>query len=157
VKLIRATENQFQFQLGKREKLLLLETLKLYPCLPSAHQPLSRSRQLPDQEASQHLLDEALAEQRAEYKKKLLAFLAAPQRFDETSTSCVLKLSPAEMDWLLQILNDIRVGSWVLLGSPEDQIDHLDETTAPHVWAMEMAGFFQMHLLGAWEEEEGEA
>lgn len=154
MKLIRASANQFQFQLGKREKHFLLETLKLYPRIPSAHQPLSRSGNVPDQEANQHLLDEALAEQRAEHKQKLLAFLNNPERFAEAGSGCVLKLSPAEMEWLLQILNDIRVGSWILLGSPEEKINHLDETTAPHVWAMEMAGLFQMQLLHAWEEGE---
>jgi hypothetical protein len=152
MKLVRASANQFQFQLGKREQHFLLETLKLYPRVPSAHQPLSRAANLPDREANQHLLDEALAEQRAENKKKLLAFLAKPQRFTESSAGVLLKLSPSEIEWLLQVLNDIRVGSWLLLGSPEEKIDRLDETTSPHVWVMEMAGFFQMRLLEAWEE-----
>ncbi len=153
MKLIRCSQNQFHFQVGKRERHFLLETLKRYPVIPSAHQPLSRSSKLPDPQANQQLLDEALAEHRAENKKKLLAFLAKPQRFTESAAGYVLKLSPAEIEWLLQVLNDIRVGSWISLGSPEDRVEELDETNAPLVWLMEMAGFFQMRLLEAWEEK----
>ena len=150
MKLVRSAQDQFHFQLGKREQQFLLQTLRLYPRIPAAHQPLSRSTALPDQEENQRLLNEALAEQRAENKKRLMAFLAKPQRFAENKAGVLLKLSASEMEWLLQILNDIRVGSWVYLGSPESPIEHLDETTAPHLWAMEMAGFFQMRLLEAW-------
>ena len=155
MKLVRASATQFQFQLAKRERHFLLETLKLYPLIPSAHQPLSRSEKLPDREANQRLLDEALAEQRADNKKRLLAFLGTRQRFTENSAGFLFKLSPAELEWLLRVLNDIRIGSWLILGSPEELLHRLDETTAPHVWVMEMAGFFQMRLLEAWEEKGG--
>ena len=113
MKLVRASHSQFQFQLGKREKVFLAETLKHYPCIPSAHQRLSRSGKLPEPEANQHLLDEALAEQRAENKKKVLAFLARSERFTESPAGFLLKLAPGEIDWLLQVLNDVRVGSWL--------------------------------------------
>lgn len=151
--LIQATKDKFVFQLGRREKTLLLEVLKFYPRIPSAHQPLSKSAKLPQPESSQRLLDEALAEQRAENKKQLRAFLADPQRLAETETGCRLSLSHADLEWLLQILNDIRVGSWVILGSPEEKLESslLNETTAPDFWAMEMSGHFQMHLLDAME------
>jgi hypothetical protein len=104
---------------------------------------------LPDAEASQRLLDEALTEQRSENKNQLKAFLEAPQRFQERETGCRFALSSSEAEWLLQILNDIRVGSWIILGSPEQksQLRLLNEQTAPHFWAMEMAGCFQMELL----------
>ena len=105
--------------MGQREKRLLPQILKLYPRVPPAHHVLSKSGRLPDREANQRLLDEALAEQRAENKKQLQALLADPRRFEHTETGARLSLSPAEVEWLLQVLNDIRVGSWILLGSPE--------------------------------------
>ena len=39
----------------------------------------------------------------------------------------------------------------MILGSPEDPhaLDELTEETVPSVWAMEMSGYFQMHLLKA--------
>ena len=153
MKLISATKDRFLFHLGHREKRLLLEILKLYPRIPCAHQPLSRSGKPPDPESGQRLLDEALAEQRNENKKQLQAFLADPKRLEENETACRLSLFPSELEWLLQILNDIRVGSWVMLGSPEEKLEAslLNEKTAPDFWAMEMSGHFQMHLLEAME------
>jgi hypothetical protein len=49
----------------------------------------------------------------------------------------------------MQVLNDVRVGSWVILGSPDKKPAELNATTAPHFLAMEMAGYFQMQLLEA--------
>jgi hypothetical protein len=150
VKLVRATAKQFDFQLGKREKRLLMDLLALYPCLPPAHQILSRKKaHMPEPEENQRLLDEALAEQRAENKKHLEALLADPGRFHENSSGWRLSLAPSDLEWLLQILNDIRVGNWVRLGSPEELFEALDEETAPHYAAMEMAGIFQMQFLTA--------
>jgi hypothetical protein len=149
VKLLQTVGDKRVFHLGKREKQLLLEVLKLYPRVPPAHQPLTKAGKLPDQEASQRLLDEALAEQRQENKKQLDALLAAPYRFRETQAGCHLSLSASDLEWLLRVLNDIRIGSWVRLGSPENKIKELNENTAADLWAMELAGHFQMELLEA--------
>jgi hypothetical protein len=153
VKLIRTSKTRLFFQLSEREKRLLLQVLQLYPRVPSAHQPLSKSGRLPDQAENQRLLDEALAEQRAENRKQLQALLANPGRFQQAEAGWHLQLSRSEVEWVLQVLNDVRVGSWVILGSPEGKLEGLDARTAPHFWAMEMAGYFQMQLLEAVEGE----
>ena len=152
MRLVRTTKTRLFFHLGQRETRLLLQILKLYPRVPSAHLKLTQSDRVPDQEANQRLLDEALAEQRAENKKQLLALLADPRRFARTETGGRLSLPPAEVEWLLQVLNDIRVGSWVLMGSPPGRLRNLDEKSAPHFWAMEMSGHFQVQLLQALEK-----
>jgi hypothetical protein len=94
-------------------------------------------------------LDEALAEQRAECQRQVAALLADPRRLTHTETGGHLSLSPAEVEWVLQVLNDIRVGSWIILGAPEERLPELKESNLPHVWAMEMAGHFQAQLLEA--------
>jgi hypothetical protein len=151
VKLIRTSKDRLLFHLGKREKELLFRLLMIYPRIPAAHQPLSKSGRLPDQPASQRLLDEALAEHRAENKKQLQVLLADPARLAEDQTGWRLSLSSPELEWLLQVLNDVRVGSWVILGSPEQRREVVNAKTAPHLWAMEMAGAFQMEFLEAME------
>jgi hypothetical protein len=98
---------------------------------------------------NQRLLEEAVAEQRAANKKQLQTLLTDPRRFADTETGCRMTLSPADMEWLLQVLNDIRIGSWVRLGSPEERLEKLTLKTAPHFWAMEMSGYFQSRLLEA--------
>jgi hypothetical protein len=149
VKLIQATQSRLIFQLGQREERLLLRVLSLYPCVPPTHRQLSKTGRLPEPEANQRLLDEALAEHRADNKKQLQALLADQRRLTHTKTGAQLSLSPAQVDWVLQVLNDVRVGSWVLLGSPEELAVELNEKTAPLIRAMEMAGYFQAQFLEA--------
>jgi len=153
MKLVKATKSRLVFELGQREKRSLPHILKQYPCVPSAHHVLSKSGRVPDRAASQQLLDEALAEQREENRKQVRALLADPRRFEPTETGARLSLSPAEAEWLMQVLNDIRVGSWVILGSPDRKPVELSAANAPHFLAMEMAGYFQMQLLEALERE----
>ena len=153
MKLIRATKGNLLFHVAERERTLLVELLSLYPRVPAAHQRLSNSGKIPGGEESQRLLDEALAQQRTETKNKLRAFMTDPRRFERSEPGYRLSISPAEVEWLLQVLNDIRVGSWILLGSPAQrlEIDSLNEQNSADVWAMEIAGSFQMHLLEALE------
>jgi len=151
VKLVQATKARLVFHLGQREKHSLLQVLELYPRVPSAHHVLSKSGRLPDAEENQQLLGEAMAEQCADNKKQLQALLADPRRFAHRETGGRLSLTHAEAEWLLQVLNDIRVGSWVILGSPDNKPAELTPASAPHFLAMEMAGYFQMQLLEALE------
>jgi hypothetical protein len=153
MKLVQATQHRLVFHLGQREKRSLLHILKLYPAVPSGHHVLSKSGRVPQREANQRLLDEALAEQRAENKRQLEALLADPRRFQATETGARLELSPTEAEWLLQVLNDIRVGSWVILGSPGERPAELNAINAPHFLAMEMAGHYQMQLLEALQRD----
>jgi len=137
--------------MGRRERDLFLELLPLYPRTPAAHRKLSKSSILPDAEAAQKLLEDALAEQRDQNRQLLEQLMLDLARFQVQPTGLKLVLSEADTEWLLQVLNDIRVGSWVLLGSPEDPhtVEQLTEETVPNLWAMEMSGYFQMHLLKA--------
>ena len=153
MKLIRASKAKLFFHLGQREKRLLEQVLRLYPRVPPAHHALSKSGRLPDREENQRLLDEALAEQRADNRRQLQALLADAARFAPRETGCRFWLARSEVEWVLQVLNDIRIGSWVILGSPEGKLESLDARTARDFWAMEMAGYFQMQLLAAAEGE----
>jgi hypothetical protein len=150
VKVLRR-QNRFVVQLSQQEEHLLLEVLSLYPCIPPAHHRINRPGQAAQKEDCQRLLDEALAEQRAENKRHLQALLTDPKHLKRSDTGSQITFSAAELEWLLQILNDVRVGSWVLLGAPPERIDlnRMTKANAPHYWAMELSGHFQMHLLEA--------
>lgn len=151
MKLVRSTKTRLVFDLSQREEQMLLRLLKLYPCVPAAHHVLSKTSRLSDAAANQQLLDESLAEQRAQNKKQLQTLLADPHRLEHAESGARLSLSPAEAEWFMQVLNDIRVGSWILLGSPDGKPLELTPEKAPHFVAMERAGYFQMQLLEALE------
>jgi leucyl/phenylalanyl-tRNA--protein transferase len=78
--------------------------------------------------------------------------LDEPKRFEKCAGGYRVGFSRGEMEWLLQVLNDVRVGSWIALGSPsqqEEAIKGLNEQNAPHLLAMELAGYFESYLLDA--------
>jgi hypothetical protein len=148
LKVTRAAD-KFHIHLGAREKRMIFELFSLYPRIPPAHQRLSKSGTIPDPQANQKLLDEALAEHRAESKRQLNALVTDPKHLTEIKGGWRLELSRAELETLLQALNDIRVGSWLLLGSPDPNLNPamITEETGPDYMAMELAGYFQMRLI----------
>jgi hypothetical protein len=146
LKLSKATKDQYRFQLTAREKNLLLHVLGLYPRIPPGYQRLSRSSGA-GQESNQQLLEEALSETRLKNQKELHSLLSDPRRLKQEDRGWRLTLSSGDLEWMLQILNDIRIGSWIRLGSPDYPLNALNTKTTPDLWAMEMAGAFQMGFL----------
>ena len=157
MRLLRATKSNFLFDLNDKEKALLLHVLSLYPRVPPAHHKATKKPADREQE-SQRLLDDALAEQRAANKKILQAFTTDPRRFNKSGEGWHLNISPSEMEWLLQVLNDVNVGTWLSLGSPNPKvkIGAITEHNANDYLAMELATGFQYLLLEALEGRSGQ-
>jgi len=150
VKLIRAYKGRYTFSLGRNEKRLLFQVLQLYPLVPPAHHCLSENEEGPEHDENQRLLEESLAEQRRGNRRQVTAMLDEPGRFREMKNDVQLWLSTAQIEWLLQVLNDVRVGAWLALGEPEElALPEIDKTNAPYVLAMEGAGYFESELLEA--------
>lgn len=150
MKFLHAGKNGHIFHLGQREKQLLLETIKLYPLVPAAHHRLSKDGKGPNADENQRLLEEALAEQRRENQRQVLTMLNEAQRFHETKSGFELTLAPAQVEWLLQVLNDVRVGSWLALNEPEPgEEPTVTEQNAKYLIALELCGLFEAVLLAA--------
>jgi len=145
VKLIGKDKDSLLFHLGRRERSLLEQLFQLFPAVPSGHQCLSRGGKV--EPINQQLLEESLAEHSAEVQKQVTAFMQDPLRWSERQHGWQLRLKTSEVESLLQVLNDIRVGSWLRLGAPEESLKSIDEKSAPHLWAMEIAGSFELALL----------
>lgn len=126
--------------------------LACYPCIPPGHHRLSRTASGSVAAENQTLLDEALASQREELRRRLTAFLADPERCKQLKQSWRMILSPGDADWLLRVLNDIHVGCWIRLGSPDFEAGvrvKVNGETIPHLWAMELSGDFEAVLIRA--------
>lgn len=150
MKLLRASPDQFVFRLGQRERQLLYDTLQLYPVVPPAHHRIAAADPLADEGEAQRLLDEAMAEHRSENRRQILALFQDPAQVRQTARGIDLTLAPAQIEWLLQVLNDIRVGSWLALGKPEeDQFPRLKSGDAVYWVALEVCGIYQSVLLSA--------
>lgn len=160
MKVTRPGKEQVSLQFGKREGQLFLRMLQMFPISQSQKTTLSRGGGLPDQPANEQLLEESLKEARTEHRQRLDALLADPARFSRAHSGLRFKLTVADLEWLLQILNDVRVGCWVRLGCPEHTRQRLaigagllNLANAQDFWAMEVCGFFQMQLLEALHPE----
>ena len=152
MKFIKAEKDNLVFQIGKREKRMLFTVLELYPLLPCAYQRLTRTVETDDEKANQKLLEEALAAQQQENKKQLMAMMKNPRRFQENHAGYHFKVGVHQVEWLLQVLNDIRVGSWIALDSPDPKQGKpaaLSAGGVRHLWAMELCSFFESVLLDA--------
>jgi hypothetical protein len=150
LKLIRTKNDQLTFSLGRKEKQLLVQILKMYPLVPSSHHRLCKTNETAVRAEDQRLLDEAVAEQRNQNRKRIQVFLDDPRRFHEAASVIKLLLMREEIEWLLQVLNDVRVGAWLALGEPDElSLPEINETNAPTFFAMEVSGHFQTELLAA--------
>ena len=140
------------FQISAREEALLLATLRLYPLVENSHHQISRN---PEKAGSseQRLLEESMAQHRAAHRRKLDELFRAPQRFFKDAVDeRRLVLTGEQLEWLLQVLNDIRVGSWVRLGCPDLEKAGPLQPTRQNVralQAMHVSGQFQSALLEA--------
>ena len=59
-------------------------------------------------------------------------------------------LAHSELEWLLQVLNDVRVGSWIILGSPDDQQKKtikVTEQNSIYLLAMDVCAYLESVLI----------
>jgi hypothetical protein len=158
MKLLSRDDNRCVLQFTTQEKDLLLGLLPQYPKLPADHHQASRSGNV-DADV-QALLADALAEQREKNRTAAQSLLADTARFEPEGEDWLLTLTDAEIEWFLQVLNDLRVGSWLALDGPQQDEDgsyiNFENVTAENVidiWTMEICGALQYELLKALHEE----
>ena len=151
MKLRQSDADRYLFELSDREYLFLARVLRLYPLVPPAHHQLTSGPVGPENER-QNLLDEALAEERERNRHQVAAMLDDPRRFRTVDRLVEWTLAVTEFDWVLQVLNDVRVGAWIALGEPDPpDAPDVNPANALHVFAMIVAGQFQGELLKAVE------
>jgi hypothetical protein len=152
MKLLRAGKVKMQFEIRHEEMALLRLVLGLYPLVPATHHRLSKGKQIPKPDENQQLLEDSLVAQRKQNRRQVEALLKDEERFTKTETGCRVSFSRTEIEWLLQVLNDVRVGCWLELGSPAEPVEikpEMDPQTIRQLLVMDAAGFFEMNFLHA--------
>ena len=150
MKLVESKDGYFVFRFSRRDRGLLTFVLKQFPIGGGAVGPVSKSGAPEEMAEHETLLEEALAEQRAEHVRLRDAFLGEDGRFAEDGKNHFrVRFTMAQMDWLLRVLNEVRVGLWRKLGRPRELgplalAGQLDE-----VVTMELCAVFQTQLLDA--------
>ncbi len=150
MKLLRQTGDRYEFLFGRRERQVFCEVLRAFR--------VTRGENTPALAEAQQLLHESLTGFKQEARRRLEGFLAEPNRFTPHRDGLRASFAREEMEWLLQILNDIRVGSWLQLGCPDPdtgQRPKLTPDNARYLPLMEAAGAFEYALLAALDGTDG--
>jgi hypothetical protein len=153
MRVSKRDDGAWSFDLNPKEKLLLREALAAYPVLDPAYQTLSKSASPEQLQASRELLREALAAQQEENRRMLRDMFGAA-RSPASSGRWQFTLDGRQVESLLQVLNDVRVGHWQALGCPDASAEARLEPTLPHLRSlllMRLSGHFQTLLLEALE------
>lgn len=141
----------YSLEFAGEEKALLLHLLSLYPLVPASYHRLTRDKKLPQHDENQQLLDEALKAQREQNKREIQAFISEAGRFNEVEGASCVTFLRGELEWLLQVINDVRLGCWIALGSPGYEAKKKGRPSKEalrHMMLMELAGAFEMFFLG---------
>jgi len=146
VNLLQASNESLVFQLSKSEKNYLFGILQLYPLISPAY--LSMSKNAPWLDRT--LLEGLMRRERQNNREKIDSFLIDNDQMEGDSDHFQLQISRTQADWLLRVLNDLRLGSWIMMGKPFPASSggtEFNEQTSSYLAAMQICGFFQMALL----------
>ncbi len=149
------------FYFSAQEKDLFLAVLDFYPLLNPDYHRLSKTVEGKKMAEEQQLLRDAMDEQRRTNKKKLGKFVEGLEWNSTAEQSeYQVALSPEQIDWLLLVLNDVRVGAWDIVGRPDHsqraKMD-LQSKNSHYYGVMELSGLFQSAFLAALERKNGPA
>ncbi len=150
MKLVRHDGRMLLFSLSKNEGELFEHLLALYPLIPVSYHRAHRVPQ-PSPGDAQQVLEEAMAAEKQANETKVRSWLK--RRFGpvvKPGAGFLLRVKREEGEWLLQVLNDLRVGSWVQLGCPATLPEgELPEEMQSFRVTMDLTGYFQCVLLEA--------
>lgn len=154
MKLLNKTGEKFVFELMSEEKELLSKIFGLYPMLDRDKIELSKT--IKDEQIcqSKKILSDAFKEFQDSNKRFISELFEKSNNFkpSEDYEYYTLELDGEQIERLLQILNDIRVGMWQKLGCPDlenrkDFIRSAEDVFA--VYIMDICEYFEYYLLKA--------
>lgn len=154
MKLIKKTHEKYIFELLLEEKELLIKILKLYPLVDYSNYELSRSLKNDQISQSKKILLDALKEHQVENRRLMHELFENPDALKpkQNPDYYTLELDSEKIERLLQVLNDIRIGSWQKLGCPD--LDSREEVVrSPEdimsLYIMDICEYFEYYLLKA--------
>jgi len=152
VRIARLHDAEYRLELHPHEMRLLWYLLQLYPLLPADYHRITRQTDAQPLAGAQELLEQSMASREAEQKRYLAEFLGRRDRLRRHGREFHIHVSGDDMERLLQLLNDVRVGSWVRLGcrmDPDDGVESADPREAVLREAMRLCAWMQMLVLEA--------
>ena len=152
MKLVSKTGEQIVFQLTETEDVFLRLALSAFPV---GGEGWPRGTATPAAPPDPGLLSSALDELRREQTTRVQDFLDRQPQAPDGSPGRLLRVGLDEVDWLLQVLNEVRVGSWYALGCPdevEEEKARNSSESVSHLIRYDFSGWMQAVLLAALEQ-----
>jgi DNA-binding MarR family transcriptional regulator len=154
VKLARTSDGAWDWHLSRPEWSLLAAIASMFPLVPPDYHQATRHDLSGGVPIDTALLRESLAAHTAELRARVGGWLQRV-RSPAARKGVVLRLTPADFEHWLQVLNDVRVGSWIRLGCPDQTALRDVELTAAnerHLFLMEFCGRIQARFLEVLDE-----
>jgi len=148
---LQPRDNRLIYRLETREAEHFRQLLGHFPFTPPVCASVSRTDSRDEVCEREQLLNESLAEHRLQLRQ-LARELSGPEHLMELKSCWRLSVTPEQREFLLQVMNDIRVGCWEALGQPEPlpvMRPGLDAREYALISLMHLAGAFEHHLLEA--------
>jgi hypothetical protein len=147
--LVRQSKDGWEYRLNHAEANCLRSLLNQFPLTADAAADISKTDREPQTADRQKLLEESLAGHRETLKKEAKSLLDAG-KLKALGKEWRLRINSEEREMLLQILNDIRIGSWRTLGEPQNlELQDSNPSKREQVFhnIMNLAGYFEHKLL----------
>ncbi len=153
MKLLHQSGNGFHYVLSQQEAFFLRLLVQQFPLADFA--PVTVSKTESRAVEREKLLNESLAAHRNELKQKA-EHLVSEEKFKIREEHLLFHVNLEGREILLQVLNDVRVESWQILGEPENPDKHpldLPKEKIRYHQFMQLAGYFEYVLLNLEADE----
>lgn len=154
MKVIRQQDGHFEIRMDEEEWVALSDLLAQYPLTPPDHHSLnSKTNPDPDLVESDQWLRDSVSNHHLDRENQIKQWIQRVQPVEKGNhLEYQVSFAPERADWLIEILNDLRVGSWKALNCPTPEA--LSEQSWksedwPKLWTMEASGMYQSILLKA--------
>ena len=157
MKLLKQVRNGWEYELNQQEAMCLRTLIRDFPLTPVTRAQATKTESGRKAAEREQLLNESLAEHRLDLKRRATKLLASG-KLKAGQAGWRLRLNLEEREILLQLFNDIRVGSWRALGEPED-LESITPARSEKEMSfhtlMQLAGYFEVKLLNIDENHQG--
>lgn len=152
MRVFEKTDSALVLELGLAETDFLKQILSDYPLVANESRRFSAFADADEVRENTQLLQNSLNEHTQTNRVKLQTWLASPKTWKPFPDRTLLSLKTEDCSWFLQILNDLRIGSWQKLNrpDPEELVSiELNQENAYPLLAMEVSGLLQTLILNA--------
>ena len=155
MKLVKQTQKGFQYELEGEDVESLRFLVNQFPIVAFSPAKVSKTDAGSSAMEREQLINDSLRLHREGLKRKARGLILR-EKFTMSDGKQFYRIMLKARETMLQILNDIRVESWRILGEPENPETNVFRLTGEkfkYYHFMRLAGYFEYHFLNL--EEEG--